>query len=215
MKRIGCLAKLKITQFFVIASSLAILTSCASLLPVPPPKITFYALGNINSKVQATQPAVSSTKPTIIINTPRAAAGFNSQHMMYVREAYKLEYFAQNEWIDTPSRMLAPLLVSTVQNSQVFHAVVQSPSNIVADFRLDTEIVSLQQNFETKPSTVQFKLRIYVVNNVTRKVIAWHEFEDTVVSKSENAAGGAEAANLAVQSVLNKVAAFCADLTFY
>lgn len=214
MKITPYLTKFKIIQFFAMAGALVILASCASLLPVPPPKTTFYALDNIHSKLQATQPTTTSVKPTILINTPRASAGFNSQHMMYVREAPKLEYFAQNEWIDTPARMLAPLLVSTVQNSQVFHAVVQSPSNVVADFRLDTEIVSLQQNFQTKPSTVQFKLRVYMVDNVTRKVIAWHEFEDTVISKSENAAGGAQAANLAVQSVLNKVAAFCADLTF-
>lgn len=215
MKNMRHLAVPKIFWLFTAASSLAILAGCSSLLPALPPKTTFYALDNVNAKVQTAQSGALSKKATIIINTPRAAAGFDSPHMMYVREAHKLEYFAQNEWVDTPSRMLAPLLVSAMQKSQSFHAVVQSPSNVVSDFRLDTEIVHLQQNFETKPSTVQFKLRVYMINNETRKVIAWHEFEDTVVSKNENAAGGAEAANLAVQNVLNKVAAFSADLMVY
>jgi cholesterol transport system auxiliary component len=151
-----------------------------------------------------------ATRPTLIVNPPHAAAGFDSPHIMYVREAHKLEYFAHNEWVDPPARMLAPLLVAAIDNTGAFRAVVLAPSVAAGDLRLDTEIIRLQQEFGTQPSRVRFTLRAYLVEDKSRRVLAWREFEAAVPAASENPYGGVVAANGAVQSVLDDLAAFCA-----
>lgn len=130
---------------------------------------------------------------------------------MYVRVAHKLEYFAHSEWIDTPARMLAPLLVAAIENGGAFRAVVTTPSAASGDIRLDTEILRLQHNFGPVPSEVRFTLRVYLVDNATRRVLAWREFDETVASASEDPAGGVTAANVAVQAVVKRLASFCAD----
>ena len=89
----------------------------------------------------------AATAPTLIINPPHAAAGFDSPRIIYVRETHKLEYFAHSEWVDTPARMLAPLIVAAVENSGAFRAVVLTPSAAAGDLRLDTEIIRLQHEF--------------------------------------------------------------------
>jgi len=67
-----------------------------------------------------------------------------------------------NEWVDTPARMLAPLIVAAVENSGTFRAVVLTPSAATGDLRLDTGIMRLQHDFGSQPSRVRFTLRAYI-----------------------------------------------------
>jgi cholesterol transport system auxiliary component len=69
----------------------------------------------------------------------------------------------------------------------------------------------LEQDFVDQPSRVRFTLRAYVVDDATRRVIAWREFDETVAATSEDPLGGVIAANRAVQIVLEKLASFCAE----
>ncbi len=200
-------------RFCMISFVMVLAGGCSTLLPAPPPQSSYYSLDGVQYKarVQNIQSATTGAKPTMIINIPHAAAGYDSQHIIYIRKAHKLEYFAHNEWIDTPAHMLAPLIMIAIENSSAFNAVVLSPTNIVADVRLDTEIVRLQQEFDSQPSKVRFTLRVYIVNNITRKVIAWREFDETAIAKSEDPFGGVMAANEAVQAVLEKLTVFCSE----
>ncbi len=152
-----------------------------------------------------------ATAPVLIINPARAASGFDSPRMVYVRGPHKLEYFAHSVWVDPPARMLTPLIVAAVGNPGGFRATVSTPSAANGDFRLDTEIIRLQHEFQTKPSRVRFTLRAYLVEEKTRRVLAWHEFEAAVPATSEDPYGGVLAANLAVQTVLEQLSAFCAE----
>jgi len=149
--------------------------------------------------------------PTLIINPPHAAAGFDSSRIIYVRETHKLEYFSHNEWVDTPARMLAPLIVAAVESNGTFRAVVLTPSAAAGDLRLDTEIVRLQHDFGSQPSRVRFTLRAYIVDNTTRRVLASREFDESVAAASKDPYGGVVAANRAVQTVLEQLAGFCAN----
>ena len=174
------------------------------------PHANYYSLADARSRAQVA-PRAPATAPTLIVNRPHAAAGFDSQRIMYVRQANQLEYFAHNEWIDTPARMLAPLIVAAVENSGAFRAVVQTPSPAAGEMRLDTEILRLQHEFLSTPSRVRFTLRGYLVASVTRRVIASREFEAAVPATSEDPYGGVVAANRAVQTVLENLSAFCAE----
>jgi cholesterol transport system auxiliary component len=128
-----------------------------------------------------------------------------------VRKAHQLEYFAHSEWVDTPARMIAPLIVAAIQNRGMFRAVVLTPSAAAGDLRLDAEIMRLQHDFASQPSRVQFTLRAYIVDNASRRVLAWRDFDETVAAASEDPYGGVIAANRAVQTVLEQLAGFCAE----
>ena len=193
------------------------LTGCASLLPKPVAAPTLYTLqatpipAAASSNVATATLAMPPAAATLLVNTPRADAGFDSQHMMYVREPYKLEYFAHSEWVDTPARMLTPMIVWTVGKAGVFKAVVPSSIAAIGELTLDTEIVRLQQDFSAKPSRVVFTLRAYLLDTQTRKTIAWRELETVVAATSDDPVGGVVAANRAVQMALQQVADLCVD----
>ena len=198
----------------LVAAGLSLLAVCAcsALRPGATPHPAFYSLEGTRGAAPAATPITSpAAAPTLIINPGHAAAGFDSPRIIYVRETHKLEYFAHSEWVDPPARMLAPLLVAAVENSGAFRAVVLTPSAAAGDLRLDTEIIRLQHEFRTQPSRVRFTLRAYLVDDKTRRVLAWREFDAAVSAASEDPYGGVVAANRAVQIVLENLSAFCAE----
>ena len=193
------------------ASSLTLMGGCGAIAPVLSPHPTFYSLAGAPNTATPVPPPAAVTAPTLIVTPPHAAAGFDSQRIMYLRQANQLEYFAHNEWIDTPARMLAPLIVAAVESSGAFRAVVQTPSPAAGEMRLDTEILRLQHEFLSAPSRVRFTLRAYLMESASRRVIASREFEGAVPAASEDPYGGVVAANRAVRTVLENLSAFCAE----
>lgn len=196
-------------KLFAAAAMLLAVSACGTLFPAASPHPAFYSLDNPRKAASTTLPA--PTAPTLTVNPPLAAAGFDSPRILYVREAHQLEYFAHSEWVDTPARMLAPLLVAAVERGGAFRAVVLTPSAAAGDLRLDTEIIRLQQEFGTRPSRVRFTLRAYLIDDKTRRALGWREFDASVPAASEDPYGGVVAANRAVQTVLEELAAFCAE----
>ena len=193
---------------------LALVCGCGALTTAVAPHPRFFSLDGARGPAQAAPRTVTMaavTAPTLTVSPPHAAAGFDSRRIMYVRQADQLEYFAHNEWIDTPARMLAPLIVAAVESSGAFRAVVQTPSPAAGEMRLDTEILRLQHEFLQAPSQVRFTLRAYLVESATRRVIASREFDAAVPAASEDPHGGVVAANRAVQTVLENLSAFCAE----
>ncbi len=184
----------------------AVLSGCGSLLPPPAPTEQVYVL--------EAAPAPSTAKPAtprdivLAVNPPRARAGYDSAQMVWVRQPHGLEVFARNRWADTPARMLAPLLVQSLQRSGNFQSVVPTSSSVSAGWRLDTEIVRLQQDFSVKPSRVQITLGVQLVDLATRRVIASAELEEVETAETEDAYGGVRAANRALARMLSRVAMF-------
>jgi cholesterol transport system auxiliary component len=181
---------------------------CDALRSTKTAQPSFYTL---DSGLFSTPLTVPDTAPTLIINPPHASSGFDTPRIIYVRETHRLEYYAHNEWIDTPARMLAPLIIAAVEGSGAFRAIVLTPSAAIGDLRLDTEIIRLQHEIGSHPSRVHFTLRAYIVENITRKVLGWKEFDEIVPVESEDPYGGVIAANRAVQNVLIQLAAFCVE----
>lgn len=192
------------------------LSGCTALSPTTTPNPSFYSLDQAAwPQAPSKALALAESRPgtlTLVVNPPHAASGGTSQRIIYVREPHKLEYFAHSEWVDPPARMLAPLIVAALERSGAFRAVVETPSAAAGDLRLDTEIIRLQHDFQTRPSHVRFTLRAYLVEDKTRRVVGWREFDATVPSKSDNPYGGVIAANQAVHTVLHELADFCAGI---
>lgn len=189
-------------------------TGCSALRPAATPSTAFYSLDANRGLATVTVPTPTEPaagKPTLIINPPHAAAGYDSQRIIYVRTDHKLEYFAHSEWVDPPARMLAPLLVAAFSRTSAFDAVALTPSAAAADLRLDTEVIRLEHDFAQQPSRVRFTLRAYLIDDKTRRIVASREFDATVPSESENPYGGVVAANRAVRSALDELAAYCAQ----
>jgi cholesterol transport system auxiliary component len=191
------------------AGALAVLAvtlgGCASLLPEPPPEPYLHVL--------AAAPGVEATGVTrdvvLEVGTPRAAPGFDTPRIAYVRKPFEVDYFALHRWADAPARMIAPLLARALERSGAFRAVVEAPSSVAADLRVDVALDLLQQDFSVQPSRVELALRVQLVDLRARTVLATRTFRADEPAGSEDADGGVAAANAALARVLAQVVAFC------
>jgi cholesterol transport system auxiliary component len=194
----------KVAATIVSAVWVMLLSSCSLLQPVKPAAMTTYAL-----EVQFDTVTNEQGTRTLLVNTPSADPGFNSARMIYIKNPHEIAYFVQNQWVGSPSRMLAPLLVRALEHSANFRAVVQSRSDISADLRLDTEIVRLQQEFFSRPSQVHLTVRAQLLDMQANVVLATREFDIVEDAPSEDPHGGVIATNLAVKKLLLQISEFC------
>jgi cholesterol transport system auxiliary component len=185
---------------------------CTALQPTTGPLPIYLSLDGPTSIVRSGSGRITTSQSTLVVNPPGAFAGFDSQRIAYARRAHELEYFAHHLWIDTPARMLGPLIVVAIERSNAFRAVVQAPSIASGEMRLDTEIVRLQHEFLQQPSRVHFTLRATLVDSSSRRVLQTREFDAYATAPSEDPYGGVLAAQQAVGSVVKELAAFCADV---
>ncbi len=200
----------------MVASAGLALAGCGALKPSAEPTPAYYTLepaesGSApaaNASPASTSPA-SADAPSLLVLPPRSTPGYDSQRIIYLREAHRLEYFARSEWVDPPARMLGPLLVQRLQRGGAFRAVVLAPSASRAALQLETQVLRLQHEFLQQPSQVRFGLRATVSDSRTRAVLGTRDFEAVVPAPEDTPYGGVRAAHQAVQQVLDQLDAFC------
>jgi cholesterol transport system auxiliary component len=182
-----------------------LLGGCTGLAPkpVPDPNLHVLAAGRFARTAPATRTLV------LEVSVPRASPGFDTPRMVYVQRPYELDHFANHRWADAPARMLGPLLTQALEQSGGFRTVVQAPTAVPADVRVNTELIRLQQDFSIRPSRAEVALRVQLVDVRGRRVLATRLFEEAEAAPSDDAYGGVAGANAALARVLVQVVDFC------
>ena len=182
-----------------------ILGGCSLLLPVETSSMNTFALD-----VQFEHIATGAGEATLLVSTPTARPGFDSSRMVYINKPHEIDYFSQNQWVDSPARMLTPLLVQALERSAQYRAVVSMRSAVTADLRLDTEIIRLQHEFLNRPSQVHLTIRAQLFDIQAKRVLATREFDVSETAPGDAPYDGVIAANRAVKIILLQIADFCA-----
>lgn len=90
---------------------LTLTDGCSGLLAKGPPTTLVYALDGSGNAFAAMGPVAESTAaPTVVINPPRGAPGYDTRHIVYVQIAYQLQHFARSAWVAPPASVLVPSL---------------------------------------------------------------------------------------------------------
>ncbi len=177
-KSIGCLV------------SLLVLAGCS---PIKTPVTHQYML-DIPVHKHATHKRLNNT---LLISKPEAMAGYQTEQMLYVKTPFTLEPFAKNAWVSPPASMLYPVLVQHIQDSHVFRAITSSPYADKSDYRLDTQLLTLNQNFLNKQSTLNFTAKIAITRVSDNRVLASRLIIKRIPCPSNTPLGGVIAGNQA------------------
>jgi cholesterol transport system auxiliary component len=142
----------------------------------------------------------------LLITQPRAQTGFDSARMAYLLRPYEVNYYAFNQWADTPARLLHRIMVENLDKTGLWSAVLQSPASVPAQYRLDCDNLVLEQQFFSSPSRIRLALRAQLIETKSQSVIATRYFELFEAAPSEDAYGGVLAANHAAGKLLTEIA---------
>jgi cholesterol transport system auxiliary component len=190
----------------------ALMGGCAGVLPGPAESSPMtYLLAPTLPSGDRVSADLGQSRPTLLVARPEDAAGYATRRMAYLQQDYRLDYYADHEWVDTPAAMLGALLVKALTASQAFGAVSEDARGISADLRLDTVIESLYQDFRTRPSLARVELRVSLVEPERRRILATRVFADTEPAPSDDPYGGVVAVNVVLTRLLPRIADFAAE----
>jgi len=191
----------KLLSTFALSILAGALTSCS---PVKLPVSSQYQISSYSTKQLAIKPSYN----TLLVTTPEAVAGYQTEAMLYIKKPYQLEAFTKNAWIDPPANMLYPLLIQSIQRTGYFSAVASSPYTQGADYRLDTQVLHIDQNFLTKPSVLEFSVKFVLTRVSDNKIIASGIINQNLPCPQDTPYGGVIAANKASLLITEAVARF-------
>ena len=186
----------------LVIFSMFLLVSCFS--PVKVKRECLYTLNTVPSCQCAKKP----TCKTLIVLPIITAPPYNTALMAYTRRPFQVAYYVNTRWAATPSQMLLPLLVKTLQSAHYFHAVVMPPFVGEYEYVLTTTVLKLEHNFiPCRPEGVVM-IRAQLSNALTNQVIATREFLAAEPIFRCPPYGGVIAQNKATAIVLSQISDF-------
>lgn len=149
-----------ITAGFAIAALCMTVGGCTLLSPreVKPEK-------SLLNETPLELPHEQAHEATVLVLPPETAAVYDTTRMAYSTQPHDIGYFTQREWGETPSQMLQPLLVKTLENTHSFGAIVVPPYTGRYTYTLHTEILELVQDFTSQPATLVLTLRFRLTDD--------------------------------------------------
>lgn len=151
------------------------------------------------------------TAQSILISQPEAMAGYQTEQMVYIKKPYELSSFAHNAWVSTPANMIYPLLMQSLQKTGYFYAVSSGPYADKADYRIDTQVILLQQNFLPKPSVIDLVAKVVLTHIADNRVVSSRIISEHVQCPTDTPYGGVIAANKATKAFTAAVSKFVVD----
>jgi len=192
------------TTFAVLC--VVLFSGCALFSPVKT-DTKQYALKDIPLDL----PNERTHSSTLLVLVPETETLYATTQMAYSNRDYQVAYFSQNEWVETPSQMIQPLIVETFRQTHYFSEVLPSPDFSPHTFVLRSEILDLKQDFTSEPAMLQLTMRFYLTREATNQVIATEELSVREPMRERNPYAGVVAANEAMTKLLRELARFVVD----
>lgn len=149
---------------------------------------------------------------TMLLTKPEALSAYQSQKMLYINSPFSLNAFAKNAWVSSPADMLYPLILQSLRSTGFFYAVTSTPYAEQTDYRLDTQLITLHQNFLTVPSTLEFSVNLVISHIPTNRIIASRIIQEKINCPYDSPYGGVIAANQATGIFTAKLVDFVVNV---
>jgi cholesterol transport system auxiliary component len=198
--------KIELIKAILLASCVSIVSGCGLFSPVNM-ETTKYVLNKIPSDL----PKANSRAASLSVLIPETNPIYDTTQMAYTNQPYQVAYFSQNEWGETPSQMIQPLIVQTIQNTNVFSAVLSQPQFGRHTYALRTEILELKQDFTSNPATLELAMRFQLSREAMNQIIATKEFSVREPMLEKTPYAGVIAANDATAKLLRELARFIVE----
>jgi cholesterol transport system auxiliary component len=193
----GCLTLIACVVFF---------SGCTLFAPV-----NIDTKKNVLNNMPLDLPTEKTRSATLLVLTPETMPPYATTQMAYSTEIHQIAYFTKNEWAETPSQMIQPLIIQTLRSTHYFSAVLSPPYFGHHTFDLRIEILEIKQDFASEPAMLNLAMRISLTRESTNQVIATKELSVNQFMAERNPYAGVVAANEAMPKLLRELAEFVVE----
>lgn len=194
----------------VLAALSLVLTGCVNLgEKTKIPAVVYYVL---NDPVPATDSAALRVDAqTLLVLDTTTGSFYDTDQLVFSRSAGTRGQYQFARWTERPGKRFADLMRTRLDRQGAWN-VSAAGGYMRGDMLLDTKLVEFYHDAASEPGQMRLVLRAELVDLKQRTLLGRRVFEQQVPLTTYDAAGAAQAANLAVSRVLDELSAWLATL---
>ncbi len=147
-------------------------------------KQTIIEISHYAIEYKTDKSSYQSSLKSIYVEAPTVNKSFNTNAILYTQKPYLFEQYAKNRWINMPSNMIHNYLVQSLENSNIFKAVLQKSSSIEFDYTLKSNITNLYHSFEGKDSFAILKVKFDLVSK--KELVKTYSYDKKILCKTNS-----------------------------
>jgi cholesterol transport system auxiliary component len=186
---------------FLLAGLL--LAACTGIIPGTGEPLKLYTL----TPKSTYEGALPKVEWQLVIETPIAPAGINTNRIALAHSPITLDYFAGATWTDSAPALVQTLLVESFENTGRILAVGRESVGLRADYVLKIELREFQAEYAspTAPPTVHIRIIAKLVRMPVREIVASHMTERKAQAATNTLDGVVAAFDEALGPVLKDI----------
>ncbi|MHB0917772.1 MAG: ABC-type transport auxiliary lipoprotein family protein [Thiobacillus sp.] len=194
----------------VLAALSLVLTGCINLgEKTKIPAVVYYVL---NDPVPATDPApLRADAQTLLVLDTTTGSFYDTDQLVFSSSDGTRGQYQFARWTERPGKRFADLMRTRLDRQGAWN-VSAAGGYVRGDMLLDTELVEFYHDAASEPGQMRLVLRAELVDLKQRALLGRRMFEQQVPLTTYDAAGAAQAANLAVSRVLDALSAWLTTL---
>lgn len=195
---------------FVLAALSLVLTGCVNLgEKTKIPAVVHYVL---NDPVPAIDPApLRAGAQTLLVLDTTTGSFYDTDQLVFSRSTGTRGQYQFARWTERPGKRFADLMRTRLDRQGAWN-VSAAGGYVRGDMVLDTELVEFYHDAASEPGQMRLVLRAELVDLKQRALLGRRVFEQQVPLTTYDAAGAAQAANLAVSRALDELSAWLTTL---
>jgi cholesterol transport system auxiliary component len=194
---------------FLAALSL-MLTGCVNFgEKANTPAVVYFVL---NDPVPTADPApLRADAPTLLVLDTTTGSFYDTDQIVFSRSAGTRGQYQYARWTERPGKRFADLMRARLDRQGAWN-VSAADGYVRGDMLLDTELIEFYHDAASEPGQMRLVLRAEMVDLKQRTLLGRRIFEQQVPVLTYDAAGAAQAANLAASRALDELTAWLATL---
>jgi cholesterol transport system auxiliary component len=186
------------------------LAGCVNLAEQPNmPAVVYYVLQDPAPATPAMK--VAADAPTLLILDTTTGGFYDTDQIIFSRSPGTRGQYQFARWTERPGKRFAELMRTRLDRQGIWH-VSAAGGYVQGDVLLDTKLVEFYHDAASEPGQMHLELRAELVDLKRRTLLGRKVFEQQVPLPTFDAAGAAQASNVAVSRTLDELAAWLATL---
>jgi len=161
----------------------------------------------------STQKEFSATLPRttaqLLIETPTAPGGLDTERIALMKTAISLDYFAGAAWTDRVPLMVQNLLVESFENTGKISAIDKESLALRADYVLETDIRDFNAVYAgSEAPTVRVRIGLKLVRLPQKEIVAMRTVSADAAAQQNSVTAVVDAFNTALHQVIGDAVAW-------
>lgn len=175
------------TRLLVYCTVLFLFAGCAK----PSPSVNVYTI--LPAANAAADTRLATTK-TLRLLPVRSIPSLATRELYYLRSDGEVAPYLYSRWGDTPSAMISRSLTHSLQERNLFAALIPPASTAKADWDLESDLSAFYHRFNDEGTSEGFvDLSVRIIDLRTKNVIGSKRFSYRIQSATNDAKGGVAA----------------------